>query len=69
MAYLRDAWGYHAKTRSSVQARRFSAFPKDETAKLHALIAPFVHPSMEYKLLPRYRGRFSVEPMLHADAL
>jgi recombination protein RecA len=37
-------------------------FPKDETAKLHALIAPFVHPSMQYKLLPRYRGRFGVEP-------
>jgi recombination protein RecA len=38
-------------------------FPKDETAKLHALIAPFVHPSMEYKLLPRYRGKFAVEPV------
>ncbi len=41
----------------------FLIFPKDETAKLHALIAPFVHPSMEYKLLPKYRGRFSVEPV------
>jgi recombination protein RecA len=39
------------------------SFPKDETAKLHALIAPFVHPSMDYKLLPRYRGRFEVEPV------
>jgi recombination protein RecA len=38
-------------------------FTKDETAKLHALIAPFVHPSMEYKLLARYRGRFGVEPV------
>src|SRR6266508_2686969 len=38
-------------------------FPKDETAKLHALIAPFVHPSMQYKLLPRYRGQFQVEPV------
>ncbi len=26
-------------------------FPKDETAKLHALIAPFIHPSMEYNRL------------------
>ena len=26
------------------------------------LIAPFVHPSMDYKLLPRFRGRFAVEP-------
>jgi recombination protein RecA len=37
-------------------------FPKDETAKLHALIAPYVHPSMQYKLLERYRGQFAVEP-------
>ncbi len=38
-------------------------FPTAETAKFHALIAPFVHPSMEYKLLPKYRGRFGVEPV------
>ena len=38
-------------------------FPTAETAKFHALIAPFIHPSMEYKLLPRYRGRFAVEPL------
>jgi recombination protein RecA len=37
-------------------------FPKDDTAKLHALVAPYIHPSMEYKLLPRYRGRFAVTP-------
>jgi recombination protein RecA len=37
-------------------------FGKDETAKLHALIAPYVHPSMQYKLLERFRGRFAVEP-------
>jgi len=37
-------------------------FGKDETAKLHELIAPFVHPSMQYKLLGRFRGRFEVEP-------
>jgi recombination protein RecA len=36
-------------------------FGKDETAKLHQLIAPYVHPSMQYKLLPRFRGRFAVE--------
>jgi recombination protein RecA len=38
-------------------------FPTAETAKFHALIAPFVHPTVEYKLLPRYRGRFNVEPV------
>jgi recombination protein RecA len=30
--------------------------------RFHALVAPYVHPSMEYKLLPKYRGRFEVEP-------
>ena len=45
-------------------ARRQSVltFGKDETAKLHELIAPYVHPSMQYKLLERFRGRFAVEP-------
>jgi recombination protein RecA len=38
-------------------------FSTPETAKFHALIAPFVHPSMQYKLLPRYQGRFAVEPV------
>ena len=38
------------------------SFAKDETAKLHELIAPYVHPSMDYKLLERFRGQFAVEP-------
>jgi recombination protein RecA len=60
--YLADTWGILPKlfTRAGKATLQF---PKDETAKLHALIAPFVHPSMEYKLLPRYRGRFAVEPV------
>ena len=37
-------------------------FGKDETAKLHELIAPYVHPSMDYKLLERFRGQFAVVP-------
>ena len=63
-AYLADTWGIQAVL-TSRGARRTAVFvfPKDETAKLHALIAPFVHPSMEYKLLPRFRGRFAVEPV------
>jgi len=28
-----------------------------------------VHPSMEYKLLPRYRGRFDVEPTFVAPTI
>ena len=37
-------------------------FSKDETAKLHALIAAYVHPSMAHKLLARFRGKFAVQP-------
>jgi recombination protein RecA len=59
--YLRDTWGITPKLVDRA-GKAVLVFAKDETAKLHALIAPFVHPSMEYKLLPRYRGRFSAEP-------
>ncbi len=60
--HLADTWDI----RPSLTERGGKAvlvFSKDETAKLHALIAPFVHPSMDYKLLPKYRGRFAVEPV------
>src|SRR5207244_8952063 len=59
---LADTWGIRPKlgTRGGEAVLVFS---KDETAKLHALIAPFVHPCMQYKLLPRFRGRFAVEPV------
>jgi recombination protein RecA len=40
----------------------YLVFGKDDTAKLHELIAPYVHPSMQYKLLEWFRGRFAVEP-------
>jgi recombination protein RecA len=64
VAYLADTWGVNAKLVSSgARKKAVLVFPKDETAKLHALIAPFVHASMQYKLLPRYRGRFAVEPV------
>jgi recombination protein RecA len=33
-------------------------FTSEQTARLHALIAPYVHPSMDYKLHPSQRGRF-----------
>ncbi|MDP9435115.1 MAG: intein-containing recombinase RecA [Actinomycetota bacterium] len=40
----------------------YLSFAKDETAKLHELVAPYVQPSMQYKLLERFRGRFDVMP-------
>ncbi|MEX2275958.1 MAG: recombinase RecA [Actinomycetota bacterium] len=60
--WLADTWGIRPKLISRTE-KAVLQFPKDETAKLHALIAPFVHPSMQYKLLPIYRGRFGVEPI------
>jgi recombination protein RecA len=63
--YLADTWGIRPKLISRA-GKAVLVFPKDETAKLHALIAPFMHPSMDYKLLPRYRGRFAVEPVFRS---
>jgi len=36
----------------------------EQTGRLHALIAPYVHPSMDYKLHPSQRGRFAWQPAL-----
>jgi len=60
--YLADTWDLRPRL-STRAGKAVLVFAKDETAKFHALIAPFVHPSMEYKLLPRFRGRFAVEPV------
>ena len=37
-------------------------FNSEQTMKLHQMIAPYVHPSMEYKLAPRHRGQFKWSP-------
>jgi len=62
MAYLADTWGIKCALSFS-RGKAVLGFSHAESAKLQALIAPFVHPSMEYKLLPAYRGRFAVEPV------
>jgi len=62
--YLADTWGINPRLRLVGAGRKaVLAFSKEEAAKFHALIAPFVHPSMEYKLQARFRGRFMVEPV------
>ncbi len=62
--YLADTWGISPRLRlAGAGQKAVLIFPKAETAKFHALIAPFVHPSMGYKLQSRFRGRFSVEPV------
>jgi recombination protein RecA len=44
-------------------------FTSEQTSRLHTLIAPYVHPSMDYKLHPSQRGRFAWQPPLAVDDL
>jgi len=61
--YLADTWGIHTKLISSGKDKKaVIVFDNAESAKFQALIAPYVHPSMEYKLLARFQGQFTVEP-------
>jgi recombination protein RecA len=61
--YLRDTYGLDAKltTRGKRQISVLQ-FSTAASEKFQKIVAPYVHPSMEYKLLPRFRGQFSVEP-------
>jgi recombination protein RecA len=61
--YLRDAHGMQVKLMDR-GARKVSVlqFSTAASEKFQKLVAPYVHPSMEYKLLPRFRGEFDVKP-------
>ncbi len=60
---LRSRWGLEViLTSRGRDPKAVVVFPKDATEALHRLIARFVHPSMDYKLLPQFRGRFDVQP-------
>ena len=39
----------------------------EQTATFHRMIAPYVHPSMDFKLHPSERGRFEWQPALEAS--
>ncbi|KUL44462.1 hypothetical protein ADL12_05425 [Streptomyces regalis] len=61
--YLRDTHGLDVKLRTA--GKRSIAvlqFTTAASARFQEIVAPYVHPSMQYKLLPRYRGLFEVEP-------
>jgi recombination protein RecA len=60
--YLRDTHGLNVRLRAS-GARRVSVlvFTTSASEKFQKLVAPFIHPSMAYKLLPRFRGQFDVQ--------
>jgi recombination protein RecA len=61
--YLRDSRKLDVKL-TSRGTRQVSVlqFTTAASEKFQKLVAPYVHPSMDYKLLPRFRGRFAVEP-------
>jgi recombination protein RecA len=68
--YLQDTRGLNVRLRTS-GARQVAVlvFTTAASEKFQKLIAPYVHPSMDYKLLPRYRGQFSVEAEFAAAEL
>jgi recombination protein RecA len=63
VSHLRDHFGLECKVtiRGSVR-KAVLQFTTAATSKFHELIAPYVHPSMAYKLLPQLRGRFAAVP-------
>jgi recombination protein RecA len=61
--YLADTWDVRPRLYVGGDQKAVMCFPEEEAAKFHALVAPFIHPSMDYKLPARLRGRFAVEPV------
>jgi recombination protein RecA len=61
--FLRDTYNLDVKlTARGVRKISTLQFTTAASEKFHALVAPYIHPSMEYKLLPRFRGKFAVRP-------
>ena len=59
--YLRDTYGLDVKLRyRGTRKQSVLIFSTTASEKFQKLVAPHVHPSMEYKLLPRFRGKFSM---------
>ncbi len=61
--YLRETHGLDVRLRRAGERRMaVLQFGTDSSARFQEMVAPYAHPSMQYKLLPRFRGRFGVEP-------
>ena len=60
---LRDTYGVGCRVAPrGARSQAFLTMTRAGTDRFMELVAPYVHPSMDYKLLPGLRGRFSVEP-------
>lgn len=69
-SYLRDTHDLDVKLiRRGRHQNAFLMFTTAATAKFQEIVAPYVPASMEYKLLPRFRGRCTVEPRFVAAEL
>ena len=61
--YLRDTHGLNVRLRLAGSAgKAVLVFATDATAKFQEMVAPYMAPSMEYKLLPRFRSRSTMTP-------
>ena len=61
--YLRDTYGFAVSWRPSGTAgKAVLTFDTASSRRFLDFVAPYVHPSMDYKLLPGQRGRCGVEP-------
>jgi recombination protein RecA len=59
--YLRDTWDLDVRL-TSVKGKQIVIFSKMAAEEFQSIVAPYIHPSMEYKLLPQFRGRLDVTP-------
>ena len=61
--YLVDTHGFDVRLRSA-GARKVAVltFSTESSARFHELVAPYVHESMNDKLLPRFQDQCSVQP-------
>ena len=61
--YLHDVHGVDSRVRISGTAQKaVLVMSRAGTDRFLQIVAPYVHPSMDYKLLPGLRGRFAVTP-------
>lgn len=61
--YLRDTHGLDVRLRlSGAAGKSVLVFSTASSAKFQELVTPYITPSMEYKLLPRFRGQGAVTP-------
>jgi recombination protein RecA len=68
--YLGDTYGFTVSWRlAGATQKAVLTFNTASSRKFLELVAPYVHPSMDYKLLPALRGRFTVEPELVKPAV